>query len=263
MVRFASAGVRLEGEPVAGAPYSAEAVTKIVQTLADGNRIRHENRVKIYRDSQGRTRREETLESVGPWSSAEPHRMIFINDPVAGDNYVIDPQRQTVHKMEIRIAGGAGAQSAGEAMVRRDVTVIRQQGQTEEFNVEIKAAPPAAITAVAAARPAAGWETEQEDLGQQFIEGVLATGQRFTTVIPPEAIGNEREIRIVDERWRSSELGVEVRTSHSDPRFGETEYTLQNVQRVEPDPSLFVPPADYQVEGPGDVMFFRRAEPAQ
>ena len=50
-------GMRFEGEPVKNAPYSAEAITESTQTLADGNRIRRENRSLIYRDSQGRTRR--------------------------------------------------------------------------------------------------------------------------------------------------------------------------------------------------------------
>ena len=50
---------------VKNAPYSAEAVTETVQTLADGNRIVRKNSVAQYRDGEGRTRREFDLQSLG------------------------------------------------------------------------------------------------------------------------------------------------------------------------------------------------------
>src|SRR5215467_2214872 len=49
------------GKVVKGAPYSAEAVTETIQTLADGNRIINRMTSSIYRDSEGRTRREQSL----------------------------------------------------------------------------------------------------------------------------------------------------------------------------------------------------------
>ena len=75
------ADIRFEGPQIEGAPYSAEAVTETTQTLADGNRIRRENTAKIFRDSQGRTRRESSMDSVGPWATGDRREMIFINDP--------------------------------------------------------------------------------------------------------------------------------------------------------------------------------------
>ena len=86
-------------------------------------------------------------------------------------------------------------------------------------------------------------ETTKEDLGQQTIEGVTATGTRTTTVIPAGAIGNEQPIRIVSEEWTSPELQVLVLTKHSDPRTGETSYRLTGVTRTEPAKSLFEVPA--------------------
>src|SRR5215217_5693328 len=41
-----------------GRPYSAEAITESLQVLADGNRISRHSVTRIYRDSEGRTRRE-------------------------------------------------------------------------------------------------------------------------------------------------------------------------------------------------------------
>src|SRR5205807_4476431 len=52
-------------ETVKGAPYTATAVTEITQPLADGNRISNKTTASVARDSQGRTRREETLGLVG------------------------------------------------------------------------------------------------------------------------------------------------------------------------------------------------------
>jgi hypothetical protein len=56
----------------------------------------------------------------------------------------------------------------------------------------------------------------------------------------------------VNERWYSQELQTVVLTKNSDPRMGETTYRLTNINRSEPDPSLFQVPADYTVdEGAG------------
>ncbi len=65
---------------VKGAPYSAEAVTEITQTLSDGNRIVNTTTAAVYRDSEGRTRREQTLKAIGPFAAAgESLKMISIN----------------------------------------------------------------------------------------------------------------------------------------------------------------------------------------
>ena len=44
-----------------------------------------------------------------------------------------------------------------------------------------------------------------------------------------------------------------VMSKRSDPRFGDSTYTLTNIQRSEPNASLFQVPSDYQVTqgGPG------------
>jgi hypothetical protein len=112
---------------------------------------------------------------------------------------------------------------------------------------------------VAAERAAAGeGTTTREELGQQTIEGVMATDTRTTTVIAAGAIGNDQPIRIVSEQWFSPDLEVLVQTRHSDPRSGETIYRLSHIVRAEPDRSLFEVPADYTVKEAG----FRRPMPA-
>src|SRR5260370_5882889 len=54
------------GKVVTGAPFSAVAVSESTQTLADGNHIPRKTESKVFRDSQGRFRKEVTLPAIGP-----------------------------------------------------------------------------------------------------------------------------------------------------------------------------------------------------
>src|SRR4051794_21116389 len=58
--RFLGADAGMPGRVVKNAPYSAEIVTESTQTLPDGNHIRQTSSVKVYRDGEGRTRREQS-----------------------------------------------------------------------------------------------------------------------------------------------------------------------------------------------------------
>ena len=88
----------------------------------------------------------------------------------------------------------------------------------------------------------------KESLGTQMIEGVAAEGTRTTLTIPAGAMGNERPIDVVTETWYSNQLHTTVMTKTTDPRAGETIYTLKNIKLAEPDQSLFTVPADYNVQ---------------
>jgi hypothetical protein len=90
-----------------------------------------------------------------------------------------------------------------------------------------------------------------ESLGTQSINGVTAQGVRTTMTIPKGQIGNNRDIKILTERWTSDDLQMLVRSINSDPRFGDTTYQLTKVVRSAPDPALFQVPADYTVTGQG------------
>lgn len=269
------ADIRFEGPPVKDAPYSAEAVTEVVQTLADGNRIRHESRTKIYRDSQGRTRREETLQPIGNWSEGpRDAAMIFIHDPVAGVHYILNPQQRTARKMpmpKIEALRGVSGKESGVATVTRTFKVVTEDGKTHEPAVKnriIRASDGNETVALEGGGEqrqiviervsgpgagdmltgvAAGGEVEVEQLGERNIQGVLATGVRRTRTIKAGQIDNERPIEVVFEQWRSDELGVTVESRRSDPRSGVTTYKLENIQRTDPLPSLFEPPADYEI----------------
>lgn len=257
------------GKVVKNAPYSAESVTETVQTLADGNRIVNKITSQLYRDSEGRTRRDQTLKGFGPiGSSEEPLQTIFINDPVAGVTYTLDTRTHIAHKsapfnfeftgknvlqgqhFEFKTSPGATATSG--------VIVATQAGTPGQPGSRV--APPAektefqlrtgegAASFVLSARTGAEGNEVKEQLGKQLIEGVEAEGTRSTITIPAGDIGNERPIEIVTERWYSPELQLVVMSRHSDPRNGETTYKLTNINRADPPKSLFEVPAGYTVK---------------
>jgi hypothetical protein len=265
------------GAVVEDRPYSARSITESTQTLADGNRITQRNEARIYRDSQGRTRREQTLGGVGPWQAGEPVTMITINDPVADKSYVLDPVARTARELKpFRMAiahGQAGLEGAKvgvratwnaavpappppSAGVTTNVTVIRrtasEQQDVQVITRGIAVAPSISAAALGAYEPA-------EDLGEQILEGLLVAGTRLTDTIPAGALGNERPIEIVTERWYSKDIDAVVEHRFMDPRFGETIYRLVNVARGEPSPDLFAVPQGYEIEvAEGPQIGFRR-----
>ena len=248
-------GQLFNGKPVKGQPYSAEAVTETTQTLADGNRIVNRSSSTIYRDTEGRERREESIGKLGTWSAqGEPAKAVFISDPVAKVNYSLHPNERTAEKMP----AGFNAFYASPGMAATTGT-IGPGGNVKialRAGAEAGAAPtaggiaPGLPPSVGFARRGIAESTsaaKTEDLGQQTIEGVVAQGTRTTRTIPAGQIGNERDINIVSERWFSQEIGVVVMSKQSDPRSGETVYKLTNVNRSEPLHSMFEVPADYTV----------------
>jgi hypothetical protein len=249
---------------VKDSPFSAEIVVENIQSLQDGNRIVHRTSTTIYRDSQGRTRQEATHKLPG--FSNEPnreHKTIQIFDPVAGHTYTIDPQSRTVHKfvdfakpLVGNNAVGAAAGIAFRVAVPDDSSAPNTGGVGESVATNGRAAPGIAIASATPGTPVrrlpgrfgANVEAKSESLGLQMIEGVAAEGTRITHTIPAGAVGNERPIEITTERWFSQELKMEVLSSTLDPRSGESIQRMTNINRGEPDPSLFEVPPDYTVK---------------
>jgi len=90
------------------------------------------------------------------------------------------------------------------------------------------------------------------------MEGVQVTGVRTTQTIPVGKIGNDRPITIVTEVWTSPELKTIVLSKRNDPRMGEKTFKLTNIQRGEPDPSLFTVPSDFKItEGGAKTVVYR------
>src|SRR6185503_17276784 len=97
---FMATEMSFGGKVVKGAFYSAQAITEIVQTLSDGNRIVNKSTAAVYRDSEGRTRREQSLKAIGLLANGgEAPQTVFINDPVAGTSYTLEERTHSAHKM--------------------------------------------------------------------------------------------------------------------------------------------------------------------
>jgi hypothetical protein len=86
-----------------------------------------------------------------------------------------------------------------------------------------------------------------DSLPPQMVNGILAQGTRTTETIPVGKIGNDRAISVVSERWYSNDLQMLVRSTSSDPRFGDSTYQLTSIVQTSPDPSLFQIPGDYTI----------------
>ncbi len=233
------------GSPVTGAPYSADETRESTQTLGDGTHIHNESKVTVYRDGQGRIRRE-TDKDIQIW------------DPVAAVNYVLDPKTMTYRKMGVhtmvRTSDGSVETSVHVFSSGPNSTVVAGGGITGQ-GISVKAGPimppdRAKVPILEGITTAAAGPARKEVLGTRTIEGLNCQGERNTSTIEAGAIGNDRPISSVSERWYSPELQVMVMTSRSDPRTGTDEFRLSNVRRGEPDPSLFQVPASYQQAGP-------------
>jgi len=215
------------GKVVTGAPFSAVAVSETTQTLSDGNHITRRTQTNLFRDSQGRFRKEVTLPAnagIGPLAvsgSGRSKSFVFINDPVTKTNLILHADTKTAEQM-----GGHGMRGPRNGALKE-----KTQGK---FNAHMQ-------------EEIANGTLKKEDLGTQAIAGVVAQGTRITRTIPAGQIGNEKPILIVHENWYSNDLQMVVKSTRSNPWSGTTTYTLTNIQRSEPAASLFAVPSDYTV----------------
>ena len=204
-----SAEITGRDETVKNQPYTAAAVIETTQTLADGNRIIQKVEQLVARDSQGRTRREQLLDRIGSLAADAP-KLVFISDPVTGQDYTLNTRDKTV-TVEKRIDIEALMKSAKERpspQPRRDV--------------------------------------KSENLGEKVLEGLTVKGERLSATMAAGAVGNERPLELSLETWYSPELHIFLYRKRVDPRFGEITYTVTNIRRTEPDSSLFKIPAGYR-----------------
>ncbi len=283
---------------VKNAPFSAEAVSESVQALFDGNKITRSSTTKLYRNSEGRVRREMDKSSSGGFAvfpSFEP--MVTIVDPL-GAKMMLDTETRIATTLAPLPLGQVNIVGAGQLSEEQKVKVTKlkeelrlkngeplteeQKKLLEKYHVELRAtaptvagstvtgvvAPGAPVAIVSGTGTGGSWsaigpgplgpmtsfafgdskyDTRTEELGTRDFDGVQAEGTRRVTTIPAGAIGNERPIETVYERWYSKDLQIVVMSKHSDPRFGEQTYRLTNIVRAEPDPALFNVPNGYKI----------------
>lgn len=273
---FIAAGAGIEGAVVKDAPFSAEGVTETTRTLGDGTKLRQTSSSKIYRDSAGRTRREQTLGTLGRWSAeGEPATTVVINDPVAGASYTLNEKDRTAQRISVKRLDivEEGIQTEREFTTQVDVDVVQHAGAPAERRmvwieqgemtgtVQHVRETDNLVFGPRAVRFSGGETTgEGEDLGERNIGGVIAKGTRSTSTIPVGQMGNDREITVATETWYSPELQTIVLREIKDPLSGDVTYRLSNIQLGDPARWLFEVPPGYTVKNSGSIVHTIRVE---
>jgi hypothetical protein len=201
---------------VTGAPYSAIGTSETVTTLPDGNRVVRQNHIRLWRDSDGRTRSEISLSSIAGTPPVELNTTVtVIDDPAAGERYMLRPGQNVAVTVPITPCHAEGSRDP-------DLTV----GPPRPANLPLKVSPP--VT-----------------LGERKLDGETVAGRRIEATIPAGAAGNKQPITMSAEQWYGKDLQVVVEATYKDPRTGETRYRLSDIDRAEPDEKLFKVPENY------------------
>ena len=209
---FDGMGPGFGGRTVTGAPFSATITITHTPGESGGNGVPNNSTGSIARDSQGRTRRDVQLSGIGPLhAQGTPPHMIFINDPVTHTNYMLNADKKT--------------------------------GEQFSLDGEMPPPPPPGLNSGQHAGGGFGargrGEVSSQSLGTKTVSGVTANGTLITCNTPNGSS--------TVERWFSPDLQTLISETRTDPRFGTTIMQLTNINRGEPDPSLFSVPSDYSI----------------
>jgi hypothetical protein len=233
-------------------PLSGDIVMTRDTTLADGNRIHTQTVTHIYRDSQGRVRREISFEINTPSTGAVKKTMIVISDPVVDKRYILMPTEKIARELSLKELHGHGPRG-GHGAEGPDGPPGPPNGPRPDGAFGYRAKESIDANKLGPDQK----NVKEESLGTSVVGGVEATGTRVTRTIPAGEIGNEKPIEVVSERWYSDELKFPVSFTHNDPMGGTVTTHLPNLNRGEPDASLFKIPADYKtVIGKAGEPFF-------
>ena len=207
---FIAPELRFGDKVVKGQPFSADILIEETRRLFDGSLVTRRTRGSVYRDTSGRTRREQPMEMVAGFpvvgANDQPQMLVFINDFGAGSHIFLDMNNKVARTSKI----GKNAPPATFARTSPDASV--------------------------------------EDLGTKTIEGVAAKGTRTSFEIPAGNLGGDKPQRVIEERWFSADLQVVVLSRHIDPIGGEHVFKLLNIKRAEPVAELFSVPAGFRFE---------------
>ncbi len=201
--------------PRTNLPFSATFESKTVQTLADGTTVTTTSKTKEARDSQGRTLHQVTRTLPDGQETIQT----FVNDP---------HDRTTMN--------WSNTSTVASVDHLPDPVQISRQAAASPSKQQARPEP--------AERPS----VQREKLGSRTILGVYAEGTRNTMVVPMGYEGNDRPLTVVTEEWRSPDLGITLSTSRDDPRRGHYTNEVTELDRGEPDPALFQPPAGYTLQ---------------
>lgn len=201
--------------PMANAPFTLTLQTEWVQALADGGTITVVNERRIARDGNGRIYEERWL--LVPKNGTVKSRMTTIQ--------IADPSSHTLYNCFLD--GPHVCTLVGYSATTSTV-----------FNFD--GSPPGPLP------NGAGYAT-RESLGNQMIAGVDTVGTRESVVYNPGVFGNDQKLTVSREYWYAAQLGINLLSKRSDPRFGTQTFTVTSVDLSEPAPELFNLPDGFKV----------------
>jgi len=215
------------GDPARHArlPYMAEFKTTQTTTLGDGSTITDETIEVVAVDSQGRRM---TATTTVPQPGDQAHETRFaVVDPITHTriHWTFPGKEVTVSAIPIPAASQSEC-----AWASFSIGVIERPGK--------KTKTPSVKTMV-------------EDLGTEAIQVVEVWGRRTTTTTIL-AMAKRKTVRQVStfEVWRAVAPGLRGllgREMSDDPQRGKMTKELVKFSQAEPDPSIFQPPAGYEV----------------
>ncbi|MGH9711556.1 MAG: hypothetical protein ACRD37_13525, partial [Candidatus Acidiferrales bacterium] len=167
-----------------------------------------------------RTRQERSRFEAGQTQPSPMFERIMILDPIAGVQYILDPHSRIAYRFPFKRVVPNGTSQPP---------------------------PPPPPNPK---RP----QISKQPLGSQVMEGVSVEGERTMIVYPVGFMGNDHPINRTCDDWQSPDLKITLLNTCTDPRSGETESRATNINRSEPDPSLFQVPEGYSiVDGRGQT----------
>lgn len=196
-------------------PYSATRVLACEEKLADGTVVKGKKTLFEWRDSEGRFRRESHNVLDGP-------EVYYVQ--------VIDPVEHVTWDWYV------GKGSSHQA-IKAKYTMRNEYAQwptNYQFGKYLHSQGP-------------GFKDER--LRPTWVNGVYATGDRFTQICKPGQNGNKTNHPVTEtsETWLSVDLGLVVESLQKNADGSSLVEDLININRAEPDPSLFKPPTGYEI----------------
>jgi hypothetical protein len=219
-------------------PYTATVKTTVVQKLADGTTITRVTTTKEARDSEGRTMHQNS-------------HYVPNDEPAVVDTSVFDPGSRTMtHWMsqskQATVFHMPEPKSVAGNLSTQTTVLAGGSSSNGPADAQSQSAPAVHVARIR--------DRQREQLGGKTIAGVYAEGTRTTMTIPEGAEGNDRPITTVNETWRSRDLNITLLSVNEDPRTGTHTTEVTDLDRAEPDPSVFQVPEGYTIKDQNPVQ---------
>jgi hypothetical protein len=208
---------------VPGYPITGTVDAENTRTDSHGKTLIARFRSKIYRDSNGRTRLEWDMSPLD-----EPPKpgwfMIDIYDPTTRTSIRLQPSIKAASKSHFP----APNEKLQQVCKGSDFSKIHPKDRAQ------MAIP----------------QVSQKEFAHDVVDGMVVRHGRESLELSPNSSGKRSGYARVTDYWFSQELQAFVLVKRSGPGKSQHTVKLSDINRAEPDPSLFTVPPGYQVSEP-------------